>query len=54
MVGTIDQIGSDIERISAKGTENIIFGRIFLQYAEMCEERNRDNKIACQICYIRT
>lgn len=29
MTGTIDQIGSDIERFKAMGTEHIIFGYAF-------------------------
>ncbi len=29
MTGTIDQIGSDVERIKAMGAEHIIFGYAF-------------------------
>jgi hypothetical protein len=29
MSGTLDQIGSDIERIKAMGAEHIMFGHIF-------------------------
>jgi hypothetical protein len=29
MTGTIDQIGTDINRIKAMGAEHIIFGHIF-------------------------
>jgi hypothetical protein len=29
MIGTIDQIGTDIDQIKAMGVEHIIFGHIF-------------------------